>query len=55
LLFGYLIKTGSHWAVSAGYAIGASHMLAGSLCEWRIGVEASGQSLESVSKPLQSK
>jgi MFS family permease len=54
LLFGYLIKTGSHWAVAAGYALGAALMLAGSLCEWRIGVEAAGQSLESVSKPLQS-
>ena len=55
LLFGYLIRTGSHWAVSGGYAIGAALMLAGSLCEWKIGVEAAGQSLENVSKPLQSR
>ncbi len=55
LLFGYLIKTGSHWAVAGGYALGAALMLAGSLCEWRIGVEAAGQSLENVSKPLQSR
>jgi MFS family permease len=54
ILFGFLIKTGSHWAVSFGYAVGAALMLAGSLCEWTIGVEAAGQSLESVSKPLQS-
>lgn len=55
LLFGYLIKTGSNWAVSGGYALGAALMLAGSLCEWTMGVEAAGQSLENVSKPLQSR
>lgn len=55
LLFGFLIKTGSRWAVSGGYALGAALMLAGALCEWRIGVEAAGQSLEAISKPLQSR
>ena len=55
LLFGILINTGSLWAVASGYALGAALMLAGALCEWRIGVEAAGQSLESVSKPLQSR
>jgi MFS family permease len=55
ILFGFLINTNSRWAVAGGYALGAILMLAGSLCEWRIGVEAAGQSLESVSKPLQSK
>ncbi len=55
LLFGFLIKTGSQWAVAGGYALGAALMLAGSLCEWRIGVEAAGQSLEKISKPLQSR
>ncbi len=55
LLFGVLIKTGSRWAVAGGYALGAILMLAGSLCEARIGVEAAGRSLESVSKPLQSR
>lgn len=54
LLFGVLIKTGSHWAVAGGYALGAVLMLAGSICEMSFGVEAAGQSLESVSKPLQS-
>jgi hypothetical protein len=29
-------------------------MLAGALCEYLIGVEAAGKSLESVSQPLQS-
>ena len=55
LLFGYLIKTGSHWAVAGGYALGAALMLVGSLCEWKMGIEAAGQSLENVSKPLQSR
>lgn len=54
LLFGFLISTNSRWAVAGGYALGAALMLAGSICEWRIGVEAAGQSLESVSRPLQS-
>lgn len=55
LLFGLLINTGSRWAVSMGYCLGALLMLAGSVCEWKIGVEAAGQSLENVSKPLQSR
>ena len=55
LLFGFLINTGNRWAVSAGYALGAVLMLAGALTEWKIGVEAAGKSLESISKPLQSR
>jgi MFS family permease len=55
LLFGVLIKTNERWMVSGGYALGAVLMLAGSLCEAKIGVEAAGKSLESVSKPLQAK
>jgi MFS family permease len=55
LLFGMLINTGSHWAVSGGWAIGAVLMIAGAITEWAIGVEAAGKSLESVSKPLQSR
>ena len=55
LLFGVLIGTHSRWAVSGGYALGGVLMLAGSLCEWKIGVEAAGKSLESISKPLQSR
>ncbi len=55
LLFGFLINTGSRWAVAGGYGLGAALMLAGAVCEWRIGVEAAGQSLEAISKPLQSR
>jgi MFS family permease len=54
LLFGFLIATGSKWAVGAGYGLGAILMLGGALCEQLIGVEAAGKSLESISKPLQS-
>lgn len=54
MLFGLFIASGSRWHVGIGYFIGAALMLAGSLCELTIGVEAAGQSLESVSKPIQS-
>ena len=53
-LFGVLIASGSKAHVAAGYALGALLMLFAAGCEWKIGVEAAGQSLESVSKPLQS-
>jgi MFS family permease len=53
LLFGTLIATGSKPLVAIGYGLGALLMLAGAICEKLIGVEAAGQSLESVSKPLQ--
>ena len=55
LLFGVLINTGSHWAVAGGYALGAMLMLVGAGFEWRYGVEAAGQSLEKVSKPMSSR
>jgi len=54
ILFGTLIASGSRREVACGYLLGAILMLAGALCEKLIGVEAAGQSLESVSKPLQS-
>lgn len=54
-LFGVLINSGSKAHVAFGYALGAALMLLAALCEWRIGVEAANKSLESVSKPLQSK
>lgn len=53
-LFGRLIATGDRWDVSYGYLLGAALMLAGSLTEWKVGVEAAGKSLESISQPLQS-
>ncbi|AXC14892.1 Major facilitator family transporter [Acidisarcina polymorpha] len=55
VLFGVLIATGSKSRVALGYALGAVLMLLAALCEWTIGVEAANKSLESVSKPLQSR
>lgn len=54
ILFGVLIASGSRVRVDLGYAVGAVLMLTAALCEWTIGVEAAGKSLESISKPLQS-
>jgi MFS family permease len=53
-LFGFLIANGSRVEVAAGYLLGAALMIAGAVCEYFLGVEAAGKSLESVSKPLQS-
>ena len=55
VFFGELIASGSRGHVAWGYALGATLMLAGSLCELVIGIEAAGQSLETVSRPLQSR
>jgi hypothetical protein len=54
LFFGSLIAAGSRGLLAMGYLLGAALMLAGALCEYLIGVEAAGRSLESVSRPLQS-
>ncbi len=54
ILFGYLVGHGSRMPVAAGYIFGAVLMLIAAGFEWRIGVEAAGKSLESISKPLQS-
>jgi hypothetical protein len=50
-----LIASGSRFHVGGGYLLGGLLMLAGAVCEYFIGVEAAGKSLESVSAPLQSK
>ncbi|KAA6465113.1 MFS transporter [Acidobacteria bacterium AB60] len=55
LLFGVLIATGSRLNVALGYGVGAVLMIGGAVCEYFIGVEAAGKSLEAISKPLQSK
>ena len=54
-LFGLLIASGSKHNVAIGYGIGAALMIVAAICEFFIGVEAAGQSLEAVSKPLQSR
>ncbi len=54
-MFGVLIASGSKTHVALGYALGAVLMIGAAVCEAVFGVEAAGKSLESVSKPLQSR
>ncbi len=54
-MFGVLIASGSKANVAWGYLLGSFLMLVAAGFEWRIGIEAAGKSLESISKPLQSK
>jgi MFS family permease len=51
-LFGYLIGSGSSWAVAGGYAGAALLMIAAAVCETLWGVEAAGKSLEDIAEPL---
>ena len=51
LLFGKLIEHGQT-SVTWGYILGASLMIAAGLVEVAIGVEAAGQNLENIAKPL---
>jgi MFS family permease len=53
-LFGYLIGTGSAWAIAAGYMLAAAMMLAAALAEVKLGVDAEMRSLESLADPLSS-
>jgi MFS family permease len=55
MLFGVLIASGSRWNVGWGYLAGAALMIIAAISEWAVGVEAAGKSLESISKPLQSR
>jgi MFS family permease len=52
LLFGKLVGTGETSLVAVGYYIGAGLMIFAGVLEWLIGVDAEGQSLESVAAPL---
>jgi MFS family permease len=51
-LFGVLIGSGSRTKLFFGYVLGALLMLIGAAMEWKLGVKAEGQSLESISAPL---
>ena len=53
IFFGSLIQTGSRMNVSLGWD--SALMIAAAIVEYFIGVEAAGKSLESTSKPLQSR
>jgi len=51
-VFGWLIGTGSEWAVASGYLIAAGLMIGAAICEIVLGVEAAGRSLEEIAPPL---
>jgi MFS family permease len=51
-LFGILIGTGSRTYLFYGYLLGAALMLTAAWMEWKFGVKAERQSLESISAPL---
>jgi MFS family permease len=51
-LFGWLIATGSAWAVAGGYLGAAALMIAAAACEAVLGVDAEGKALEEVAPPL---
>jgi MFS family permease len=53
-LFGYLLETGSMWALAGGYAFAAVLMLAAAVIEALIGIDAEGRSLEEIADPLSS-
>jgi len=54
MLFGYLVGTGSAWALAAGYLVAAVLMAAAAVAEAFFGVDAEGRSLESIAGPLSS-
>jgi MFS family permease len=51
-LLGYLIGTGSTWAVASGYALAAALMLIAAAVEATYGIDAEGRSLEQIADPL---
>ncbi len=51
-LFGYLIGTGSQWALAGGYMFAAALMLIAALAEATLGIDAEGRSLENIAGPL---
>lgn len=51
LLFGWLIETGSTLAVAGGYALAAALLITAAITEWHLGIDAEGQSLESIALP----
>jgi MFS family permease len=55
VLFSKLISSGSRPALFGGYLLGAVLMLAGAGTEFKLGVDAERQSLESVSEPIQAR
>jgi MFS family permease len=54
LLFGYLVQSGSAWALAAGYAFAATLMLIAAATAAKFGIDAEMRSLESIADPLSS-
>jgi len=54
VLFGFLIGTGSSWALAAGYIFAAALMLAAAVAEAAFGIDAEMRSLERIADPLSS-
>ncbi len=52
LVFGYLVQSGSPWALAAGYAFAACLMLIAAAIEAKFGIDAEMRSLESIAGPL---
>jgi MFS family permease len=54
-LFGWLIGTGQAWAVAGGYLCAAGLMIGAAICQFLLGIDAEGKSLEAVARPLSSR
>jgi MFS family permease len=54
-LFAWLIQSGSHWRLSAGYALAAVLLGLAAVMEISFGVAAERKSLESIASPLSSR
>jgi hypothetical protein len=52
LLFGFLVQSGSAWALAAGYAFAAALMLIAAAIEARFGIDAEMRALEAIANPL---
>jgi MFS family permease len=51
-VFGALVESGSSFSIFMGYLFGASLMLIAAATEWKLGIAAERQPLESVAQPL---
>jgi MFS family permease len=51
-LFGAIIDTGSRVGVFGGYLLGAILMIGAAMVQWRWGIAAERQSLETIARPL---
>jgi hypothetical protein len=54
IAFGFLVESGSPWALSAGYPFAATLMPIPAAIEAKFGIDAEMRSLESIADPLSS-